>query len=88
MKAGQTNLDVGTKIRITHINDNDPEEKQGLEGATGTITHPFPGFMSPNIPAKQYIAGVYLDNDTNPFPTPWTPHVNLVRGDEFEVVDS
>ncbi len=37
MKAGQTNLDIGIKIKIANIKGQD----SCLNGHTGTITHPF-----------------------------------------------
>jgi len=37
MKAGQTNLDLGTKVKIKNITGEDKE----LNGLIGTVTHPF-----------------------------------------------
>lgn len=37
MKAGQTNLDVGTRVKIHGIKGED----KNLNGLIGTITHPF-----------------------------------------------
>lgn len=37
MKAGQTNIEVGTKVKIINIKGED----QDLNGRTGTVTHPF-----------------------------------------------
>ena len=53
MKAGQTDLEVGTRVQITGITNKDDIE---LNGLTGTITHPF-GFGC----TKKGWVGVYLD---------------------------
>ena len=37
MKAGQTELEVGTKVKLQNIKGEDKE----LNGLIGTITHPF-----------------------------------------------
>lgn len=37
MKAGQTNLLVGTKVQLINIKGED----KGLNGLKGSITHPF-----------------------------------------------
>lgn len=52
MKAGQTNLEVGTKIILANIKGEDSY----LNGLTGTVTHPF-AFGCTN---KGWI-GIYLD---------------------------
>ena len=37
MNAGQTNIKVGTKVKIKQIKGEDAD----LSGKTGTVTHPF-----------------------------------------------
>lgn len=56
MKAGKTQIDVNTCIRITGISDKDDQVYIGMEGK---VTHPFPGLMMDS--PDQYSVGVYLD---------------------------
>lgn len=56
MKAGNSELNVNTRIRITRIDD---EEDKIYEGLEGRVTHPFPGLMF--APASEYSVGVYVD---------------------------
>lgn len=72
MKAGNTEHDVGARVRITHITD--PEDAPDLVGKTGEITHPFPGLMMPGV---RYTVGLRLDDGQN---------ANLCHGDRFEVI--
>ena len=51
MKAGKTNIDVGTKIEML--------KDRSLKGATGKITHAFGCYGSYDHGA---IAGVWIDN--------------------------
>lgn len=81
MKAGKTDYEVNTKIRITFIDD---EESKELEGQTGILTHPFPGLMSPGF-ENQYIAGVYLDKFMGAYGSGST--CNLMIGDKFEIIE-
>lgn len=79
MKAGKTNYEVNTRIRITFIDD---EESKELEGQTGTLTHPFAGLIAPGF-ENRYIAGVYLDRPMGAWGSGST--CNLMVGDKFEV---
>lgn len=49
MKAGNSELEVGTRVRILSSDDKDSI------GVTGEITHPFPGNMTHGV---EYIAGL------------------------------
>lgn len=74
MKAGLTNYNVGTKVKITESNDKD------LIGITGELTHPFPGLMSPNT---KYVAGLRLDRKGI-----FSYDIcNLMKDDKFEVIE-
>lgn len=55
MKAGQTELEVGTKVRIKGITGQDA----CLNGITGTVTHPF----AFGCTDKEWI-GIYSDEYT------------------------
>jgi len=87
MKAGKTELEVRTMVRVTHIADPD---EQDLVGVEGEITHPFPGLMhgSPN----RYIAGLFVTEESarkhgiGPGRLGLT-EINLCRGDKFEVIE-
>jgi len=87
MKAGKTELDVRTMVRVTHIADPDEQDLVGLEGE---ITHPFPGLMhgSPD----NYVAGLYVTEESarehgiGPGKLGLT-EINLCRGDKFEVIE-
>jgi len=81
MKTGKTNYEVNTRIRITFIDDEDSKE---LEGQTGTLTHPFSGYMTPGF-EKKYIAGVYLDRNIGAWGN--GSICNLMKGDKFEVIE-
>jgi hypothetical protein len=74
MKAGSSNYDVGTKIRITECEDVD------LIGLTGTLTHPFAGIEWPGV---TYLVGVRLDA------IGLCPDniCNLTTEDKFEVIE-
>ncbi len=74
MKAGTTDVNVGTIIKITESDDPD------LIGLTGTITHPFGGLMCPD---EEYILGIRLDKKGV-----FIDNIaNLQVGDKFEVID-
>lgn len=75
MKAGQTEFEVGTRIRIKTIRG----EGRELSGLTGTITHPF-AFGE----TKKGWVGVYLDAGQTE--TPWGGKCNLSTK-EFEVIN-
>lgn len=74
MKAGTTNYEVGTRIRITKSNDKE------LIGLTGEITHPFPGLMAPKT---KYTVGLRLDQKGI-----FSDDIcNLMSCDKFEIID-
>lgn len=73
MKAGKTNIEVGTKIKFL--------EPSGIGGATGKITHAF-GFLG--FYDHGAIAGAYVD-DHRKYGFPF-PEVNLFAGD-FEIIN-
>ena len=52
MKAGQTKLDVGTRVKLQNIKGEDKD----LNGLIGTVTHPF-AFGE----TKKGWVGVYLE---------------------------
>lgn len=54
MKAGQTSLDVGTKVKVINIKGEDKE----LNGIFGSITHPF-SFGE----TKKGWVGIYADKN-------------------------
>ena len=54
MKAGDSNIEVGTEVVIKGITGEDKE----LNGLTGKVTHPF-GFGKSS---KGWV-GIYLDDD-------------------------
>jgi hypothetical protein len=54
MKAGQTDIDVGTKVELANITGEDKD----LNGLTGTVTHPF----AFGCTEKGWI-GIYLDEE-------------------------
>lgn len=73
MLAGQSSYEVGTKIKITHVGE---EEDQHLIGLTGTLTHPFMAFSANFV-------GVILDeNDVMHYGI-----CNLAQEDEFELIN-
>lgn len=57
MLAGQTNIRVGTRVKIKGITNKDDKY---LNGMTGSVTHPFAFGCT-----KKGWIGIYLDN-TNP----------------------
>ena len=71
MKAGKTDIDVGTYIRITGITEVDKD----LNGLTGTVTHPF----SFGCTGKNWVS-VLLDSER-----PWGNRVN-VKVTEIEIL--
>lgn len=79
MKAGRTDLDVGTLVRVTHVTD---AEDADLVGAEGTLTHPFPGSMAPGV---AYVAGLRLTDEYAGLYA--RGQVNLCAGDRFEEVE-
>lgn len=86
MKAGKTDFEVGTRVRITRVIGTDADDK-ALVGATGEITHPFPGLMLGR--PSQYIAGIYLDDEHRTKGTGLPlghSVVNLIYGDEVEAI--
>jgi hypothetical protein len=76
MKAGKSNYDVGTKIRITKVDEEDSDFLVGMEG---TLTHPFGCY-----PAN-YV-GVYLDEEEAKQRGIDTK-CNLSRTDKFKVIN-
>jgi hypothetical protein len=54
MKAGQTNIEVGTRVMLSNIKDKDFKHLNGLEGE---VTHPF-AFGT----TKKNWLGIWLDN--------------------------
>lgn len=83
MKAGMTDLEVGTVVRVVSITDEDPDEAIGVVGSVGEITHPFGDY-------PDTIAGIWvLERGNKPvnvmFPA---DRVGLCRGDCIEVVDT
>lgn len=75
MKAGSTNTECGTKIKI--ISSDDPD----IIGLTGEITHPFLGIMWPGV---TYVAGVRLDEDNKGLFS--NGIINLTAQDQYEVI--
>lgn len=59
MKAGQTNLLVGTKVELINIKGED----KSLNGLKGSVTHPF-AFGE----TKKGWVGIYLEGDENILP--------------------
>lgn len=59
MKAGQTNLEVGTKVQLQNINGED----KYLNSKTGTVTHPF-AFGE----TKKGWVGIWLDAGKSDMP--------------------
>ena len=59
MKAGQTNLEVGSKVILQNITGED----KILNGLVGTVTHPFA--FGETIAGW---VGIYLEGDTNSLP--------------------
>ena len=58
MKAGQTNIEVGTHIRIKGVTGEDSD----LNELTGRVTHPF----AFGCTQKGWI-GIYLDDENSGF---------------------
>jgi hypothetical protein len=56
MKAGQTNLEVGTKVQLQNIGG----EFKDLNGLNGEVTHPF----AFGCTDKGWV-GIYLEGETN-----------------------
>ena len=73
MKAGQTNLEVGTKVRLYGIKD---KEDFYLNGLTGTITHPF----AFGCTDKGWV-GVYLDK-------PLAQACGIISGEKVNVKET
>lgn len=59
MKAGQTNIEVGTRVKIKNLTGED----KTLNGMTGTVTHPFAFGCT-----KKGWVGVWLDSTTAVMP--------------------
>jgi hypothetical protein len=78
MKAGKSNYDVGVKIRITKISDNESKDLEGLEG---TLTHPF-GCYPANF------VGVYLDESQSKSKGFIDAKCNLDRNDKFIILEN
>ena len=79
MKAGRSDFEVNTHVKITSIASNDPDDTS-LVGVTGYITHPFPGLMVGN--PNEYFAGIWVDE---PFQSLHGKEINLVLGDRVEL---
>lgn len=56
MKAGQTNIEVGTRVQIQNVKGED----KILNGMTGTVTHPF-AFGE----TKKGWLGIWIDHSIN-----------------------
>lgn len=89
MKAGKTDFEVRTRVRVTHIASSDPDDLK-MVGMEGEITHPFPGLMIGS--ASKYIAGLHVDaEEAKAHGVGLMPlggaSVNLCRGDRVEVVE-
>lgn len=82
MKAGQTEHEVGTRIRVTKISGNEPEDHddQKMVGITGTLDHPFSTIMF--LRPEEYLAGIHVDEECKDHPA----KLNLCKGDEYEVI--
>lgn len=83
MKAGRTELAVGTRIQVLDIADDDPDEQVGVVGTIGKITHPFG-----DQPAT--IAGVWVEErGSAPTGTGFpSKRIGLCRGDHVKVLDT
>jgi hypothetical protein len=87
-KAGRSDLEVGTKVRVTRASGSDPDDAR-LVGVVGEVTHPFPGLMVGS--SERYVVGLWLDEANarlaglGPDRLGLCP-VNLVRPDAFEPV--
>lgn len=73
MKAGQTNIDVHTRVRIKNMKGEDKE----LNGLTGSVTHPFAFGET----GKNWL-GVWLDPKAS---SPYGGKLN-VRTSEIEII--
>jgi len=71
MKAGKSNYEVGTRIRIKNIQDEDAD----MNGLTGKLTHPFGCYPADYV-------GVWLDEQDVVFYN----DCNLKCEHEFEVI--
>ena len=84
MKAGQTNYEVGTRIIVDSIRDRDPDERQGMIGLVGTLTHPFgdmPGtILGVHVEKWGHITGDCLGMAG--------VRAGLCRGDKFIIVEA
>ncbi len=74
MKAGQSNLEVGTRVRIKNLKGVD----KWLNGRMGTVTHPF----AFGCTDKGWV-GVWVDAGVSPLQ--WGGKCN-VREDECEII--
>lgn len=72
MKAGRSNHNIGTRIRIKNLTGDDSD----LNGVTGELTHPFASFEA------NYV-GVYLDDEM----VSASGICNLASENEFEVIE-
>lgn len=87
MKAGNTEFEVGTHVRVTYIHD---VEDRALIGIEGTIAHPFRGLMVEA--ADHYSVGLYITAESaekyGMSKGPLTqPAINLCIADEFEIIE-
>ena len=74
MKAGQTDLEVGTRIQLQNLKGEDKE----LNGLIGSVTHPF-AFGE----TKKGWVGVWLEGDKEN--TPYCGQLN-VKASECKVL--
>ena len=74
MKAGQTDVEVGTHITIVGIKGEDKD----LNGMTGTVTHPFAFGHT----GKDWI-GIHLDPK---IVMPWGSRIN-VKVTEIKIIE-
>lgn len=81
MKAGETNYDVDTRIKVLSIADDDPDEKIGVVGSVGTLTHPFGDMPST-------ILGVWVEKRGTVPPGTTFPYnrIGLGRGDTILLI--
>ena len=81
MKAGQTQFDVGAKVKVVSIYSADPDERQGMIDMEGELTHPFGDMPGTAL-------GVYVTTwgRTTPGAQMLGNRAGLCRGDKFKIV--
>lgn len=73
MKAGNTDFEVGTRIRVLDIVSTDPDDAAGVVGKVGQLTHPF-GDMPGTV------LGVWIEGEMH-------ERIGLCRGDQIEIIE-